>query len=252
MKRGEAQHEAYSIPTIAPLYPSIPYEYDTEGILIGYEITSEVADDVLPAPFEVPDAPQCMLWNVTHYRSSGLGSYNELIVSVTADYDGETVSYSPYMFLDEEVPICAGREIWGYPKKQAAIEIEGDRNMHTARHQRGGVTVLEAIMQQKRYVEPDDMPIGIPESKLAAWKRIPSAPQDEPPAVDRIVMGLLRDIDVRWVMEGPAEVDFGNSAPDPLSVFEPVDDPTGYYFDMSWVLDTAEEGVVHTFDEYRP
>jgi len=43
---------------------------------------------------------------------------------IPARFHGEDVSFVAQMYLDDEAPIAAGREIWGFPKKYAHPKLE--------------------------------------------------------------------------------------------------------------------------------
>ncbi|MEN3351649.1 MAG: acetoacetate decarboxylase [Bradyrhizobium sp.] len=49
--------------------------------------------------------------------SSGFGSYTESGLVIPARLHGEEVNFVCRMYLDDDPPIAAGREIWGFPKK---------------------------------------------------------------------------------------------------------------------------------------
>jgi len=40
---------------------------------------------------------------------------------VRATFDGQTYLYQPFIFTDNEIPLVAGREIWGFAKKLAVM-----------------------------------------------------------------------------------------------------------------------------------
>ncbi len=51
--------------------------------------------------------------------STGFGDYTESGQVIPVTYKGKKGSYVHSMYLDDEAPIAAGREIWGFPKKLA-------------------------------------------------------------------------------------------------------------------------------------
>ncbi len=56
--------------------------------------------------------------------SSGFGSYTESGVVIACRFNGEDVNFVSQMYLDDDPPIAAGREIWGFPKKYAHPKLE--------------------------------------------------------------------------------------------------------------------------------
>ena len=48
--------------------------------------------------------------------SSGFGSYTESGLVIPCRFDGEEINFVSQMYLDDDPPIVAGREIWGFRK----------------------------------------------------------------------------------------------------------------------------------------
>ena len=57
-------------------------------------------------------------------NSSGFGDYTEIGVVIPCSFEGKPASFVSQMYLDDEAPIAAGREIWGFPKKFANPKLE--------------------------------------------------------------------------------------------------------------------------------
>ena len=62
--------------------------------------------------------------------SAGFGDYEESGSGACAFYDGKPCRFSIQMYFDDEPPITAGREIWGFPKKwgRPALKLIGIRS----------------------------------------------------------------------------------------------------------------------------
>jgi len=41
---------------------------------------------------------------------------------IRVNLNGQTYLYQPFIFTDNEIPLVAGREIWGFAKKLATME----------------------------------------------------------------------------------------------------------------------------------
>ena len=107
-----------SMPAFSPSYPRGPYRFlRREYLIITYETDAEALRRALPEPLE--PHPE----NLVYYEwmkmpdSSGFGDYEESGSGAIATYNGEACNFSIQMYLDDEPPITAGREIWGFPKK---------------------------------------------------------------------------------------------------------------------------------------
>lgn len=245
---GDEQHEAYSTPQLQPLYPRSPYEYPSvEALLLTYEIDRSLARDIVPNPLALRESPTCVLGVYEYAHVNGLGTYAEFMVGIAAEHDGKPVTYTPYYILDSDAAIAAGREVWGIPKKHGKVILEPDRDVATGCVSRGGVDLASLSVETTE--STDQHPFGVSELRNVTWKRIPSASKGEPPAVNRLVASVTRDVEVEWAYRGPGSVELSRSAADPVDVFEPDGDVTGYLLECSWVLDRAEDAIVHRFQE---
>jgi acetoacetate decarboxylase len=181
--------DAYSMPQIAPLYPQGPYEYhDTSALVIHYPIDQVLAEEVVPDPLEIGDEPTCSQWFFEYPRVSGIGSYNEFVVGIAATQEGDSLTYLVDEGLDSEVPVSAGRGIHGTGKKFGQVDLETHGNVKTGRYRRTGVNVVEATVECRSFV--DRHPMTHDEARMAYWKRIPSAENGAPPAIDQITVSL--------------------------------------------------------------
>jgi acetoacetate decarboxylase len=114
-----------SMPAAGPSYPAGPYRFvDREYMVITYETDPEVMRAHLPEPLEMPDQPFVHYEWIKMPDSSGFGSYTESGLVIPCRYKGEDVNFVSQMYLDDDPPIAAGREIWGFPKKYAHPKLE--------------------------------------------------------------------------------------------------------------------------------
>jgi acetoacetate decarboxylase len=123
--RKEEVLQLPSMPAAGPSYPAGPYRFiDREFLVITYETDPELIREQLPEPLEAIEQP------LVHYEwikmpdSSGFGSYTESGMVIPARLRGEEVNFVAQMYLDDDPPIAAGREIWGFPKKYAHPTLE--------------------------------------------------------------------------------------------------------------------------------
>jgi acetoacetate decarboxylase len=247
---GDEQLEAYSTPQLSPLYPQGPYEYpDVRALLVTYELDRELARDLVPAPLGLRESPTCVLGVYEYGHVNGFGGYEEFLVGIAASHEGDPVTYTPYCILDGDAPLAAGREIWGLPKKTGEVSLDTDGAVATGRVARGGVDLATVTVET---TDPTDRhPFAGSTLRNVHWKRIPSAAADEQPAVNRLVTSLTHDIDVEWAHRGSGDVELSRSAADPVAVFEPAGEVSGYLLECSWVLERATDPVIHRFEERR-
>jgi len=124
MKR-EKVLELPSMPAAGPSYPRGPYRFvDREFMIIAYETDPDVIREQLPEPLEPLDQPLAFFEWIKMPDSSGFGSYTECGMVIPCKLLGEEVNFVAQMFLDDDPPIAAGREIWGFPKKYAHPRLD--------------------------------------------------------------------------------------------------------------------------------
>src|SRR6266850_4182702 len=116
--------ESFSLP-IGPgrAYGPPPYLYrGVEDAFVAYETSAEGVGELLPPGVTAADDPPvCIAW-ARWVPFSSFGPYHEAYVMIRASFRSETYLYQPFIFTDNEIPLVAGREIWGYAKKLAVME----------------------------------------------------------------------------------------------------------------------------------
>ena len=114
-----------SMPAASPSYPAGPYRFvDREYMVITYATDPEALRAQLPEPLELLDQPLIHYEWIRMPDSSGFGSYTESGLVIPCRFRGEDMNFVSQMYLDDDPPIAAGREIWGFPKKYAHPKLE--------------------------------------------------------------------------------------------------------------------------------
>jgi acetoacetate decarboxylase len=115
----------YSMPFGGALYGGPPWHLrDAQAIVARYAADNALVRRLLPAgvtPLENP--VQCLAWGVT-YAESALGPYNEILMYVRVAIGGRPFMYCALAYVDGDAPLAMGREVLGFPKKLAKIELE--------------------------------------------------------------------------------------------------------------------------------
>lgn len=113
--------DGFTMPFGASLYGPPPYEYrKAQQSWITYRAANpEAVRSMLPPGVEADeDVPVCHAM-VCWYPWTTFGPYHEAWICVRVLVDGVRYWYMPVIYTDNEAPLAAGREIWGYPKKLA-------------------------------------------------------------------------------------------------------------------------------------
>ena len=148
--RKEDMLKLPSMPAAGPSYPAGPYRFvDREYMIITYETDAQAIRAQLPDPLEPLED------SLVHYEwikmpdSSGFGSYTETGLVIPCRFKGEEVNFVSQMYLDDDPPIVAGREIWGFPKKYAHPKLELVKDTLTGTLEYGGQRVALGTMGYK-------------------------------------------------------------------------------------------------------
>ena len=143
-----------SMPVDAPYYQAPPFYYrDAQSFAVIYETDAEAVADMLPEGAEV-DVPALVVTTVVFYPHSTFGPCNEAILGVPCRFQGTPYLYVPHIVVDTVSPLAGGREIWGYPKKLAAISLEDDAELVRGTVERPrGLRILTATMRRERPAE---------------------------------------------------------------------------------------------------
>lgn len=192
---------AYSMP-VGPgfAYPPPPYRYrGVEDLFIAYESDAAGVERLLP-PGVLPadDPPVCIVWG-RWVPFSTFGPYHEAYVMIRALFEGQTYLYQPFIFTDGEMPLEAGREIWGYAKKLAVMRHNwsgmqpggrpagpahpyGEQLLFTVERP-AGQRIMTASLAPDALADPADLD-ALP---VMSCRVIPNAEPESPPSVAQLV-----------------------------------------------------------------
>jgi acetoacetate decarboxylase len=144
-----------SMPAASPSYPMGPYRFvNREYMIVTYETDKDLLRQAVPEPLEPnPDGHVLYEW-IRMPDSSGFGDYTESGVVIPCLYKGEPINFTAQMYLDDEPPISAGREIWGFPKKYAHPKLEVASDTLTGTLHYAGQMVAMGTMAYKHQESP--------------------------------------------------------------------------------------------------
>jgi len=213
-KAGDIRNLA-SMPLASPSYPRGPYRFiDREYMIVTYESDEGAIREALPEPLE-PDGSNTVLYEFIRMPdSAGFGDYTESGVVIPAIHDGQKVNFTAQMYLDDEPPIAGGREIWGFPKKNANPRLSIVHDTLTGILEYAGVTVAIATMGYKHQhllydvegrtqCSPDAVVAKMSKTQVNL-KIIPGV--DGSQAIAQLVCYNLVDIRVKGAWSGPARL----------------------------------------------
>jgi acetoacetate decarboxylase len=172
-------------------YAPPPYLYrGVEDIVIAYEADRANVESLLPPGVLCADeVPVCIAWG-RWIPFSSFGPYREAYIMVRVTLDGETYLYQPFIFTDNEIPLVAGREIWGYAKKLAVMERSsggsgqpfGEQMLFTTERPRG-----QRIMTMSIICDALADPGSLENLSPLSLRLIPNCEAGRPPSVCELV-----------------------------------------------------------------
>ena len=96
--------------------------------MIEYLTDPEALRAVVPEPLEIMD-PIVKFQFIRPPDTTGFGDFTECGQMIPVSLRGEKVTYIHSMYLDDEAPIAAGREFWGFPQKLAPPKLSHEGEM---------------------------------------------------------------------------------------------------------------------------
>ncbi len=110
-----------AMPTISPQYPPPPVEYKEASLVVGIS-SGDYSAQVIPDGFQpIPGGFWVVLF--ADYPQSTIGPYKEMVVLISVTFRDVVGLYCPLIYVTSDVALCQGREVWGFPKKLAQIEV---------------------------------------------------------------------------------------------------------------------------------
>jgi acetoacetate decarboxylase len=208
-------------------YPKGPYRFvDREYMVITYETDAEILRRAVPEPLE-PESNLVAYEFMKMPDSSGFGDYTESGLVIPCLFKGEKVNFTLQMYLDDEPPITAGREIWGFPKKYAHPKLEVVHDTLTGTLHYAGQLVALGTMGYKHENLVDDphyqsmahadaiaARVG---KKQMVLKLIPHV--DGSVAIAQLTTFAMQDIKVKGGWAGPARLHLVPHAGAPVADF---------------------------------
>lgn len=207
----------HTMPADAPAYQAPPYYYkNVQAIGVSFETDPEAAAAALPAPLSLRE-PATAALSFFDYPWSTFGPYKEAILSLSVEHNGKPMVYIQQIVVDTEPPMLAGREIWGYPKKLAAIEYGLERDMIFGTMERPkGIRLASAVIRPERPAPSETKPITC----AASLRILPSAEGDVRKALCAEVVETNVEVTLRAAWEGTGSVAFAeHSVLDPWDRF---------------------------------
>lgn len=126
---------------------------DIDLIVMSYLTPEAAAAALLPSEFSLPRTPMEGLAGAAltfaKYRGGTLEPYNEVILQVPCLYKGQPYFYVPAIYVTTDQAMASGRELAGFPKKLATIELDSSGAQFTGSLERHGVRFVSISFKQQ-------------------------------------------------------------------------------------------------------
>jgi acetoacetate decarboxylase len=211
----------YSMPYGGPVYGDPPRSYhDSRIVNLIFRTTPEALQKLVPKPM-IPNTDNLVTvyfgqFNTPDYKSGEFlfkgDTYLEVGFLAPVKLQEKFGGYSLFLYLNKPGPAISGREIWGFPKKDAEIVMTDKDGRVTFTVTRQGTTIMKAAFQRGTKVEP--LPKR-PARLRYNLKYIPSVKRGAPPDVMQIT-SYLQDNRLKELYNGKATLELGSTPVDPL------------------------------------
>jgi len=165
----------YSSPIQAPLVNGSclpPFEcMDNKNLCAYFTVDPEVIKKYLvPTPFEYYSNVIYAYVSDWNNATCGDGTYHGFYdsgIGIPVIYRGRKGIHILYEFEDRDYAICSGRELWGYPKKYADIQLEEKDNIIKASVHKNGKDIIRLELDtSKTLVTPMARPVLFPHFQI--------------------------------------------------------------------------------------
>ena len=145
---------------------------------------------------------------------NGFGDYTETGQVIPVSFEGRKGGYCHCMFLDDEAPIAAGREIWGFPKELASPRLRTETDTVVGTLDYGPVRVVTATMGYKHRAAEwrTSASLAAPNFLLKIMPHV-----DGSVRICELVEYHLEDVQLKGAWTGPAAIALTSHALAPVA-----------------------------------
>lgn len=209
----------YTNPIVSPLYGRPPLVWkDMRVQLVVYETDIENVRRVIPAPLEAR-TNKIITWVSEFELGTTQGAFKEMAIYVQVKFGDIEGDYEPFLYVNTTLPLTAGREIWGYQKKLAEIELFHDQEAVRGQVNRLGHQILKTLVVPEYVAQMDEIPWS--SGGVFSLKYIPGAEEGEEPIRQLVLTPGEFTAQQGKFFGGRASVVYERSEIDPTYLLEP-------------------------------
>jgi len=216
---GQTTPRGYSMPSLFPLYVAPPFPFhDNRMIIITFTAAPEVLRELVPEPLLPNPANLAFIYiGSLNFDNPPFGRFNylEAGIGVPAVFPKTKTlgNYAVCLYLNKALPVVPGREIWGWPKKDAEITFTEKGGEINGLVERFGTVLVKVRGRLQKKLEPG---ASQPQMPWFLQKIIPSARKDAPPDVWQLVSSVNVNNVTKELWNCTAELEFASGPQDPL------------------------------------
>jgi acetoacetate decarboxylase len=208
--------EIGSTPHLAPLVPVLPIRLRrTEVLTIVYRTDPAAADSMVPSPLRLTsDLALAHVYKM--HDAEWFGVYCESAFQLPVELpDGRPAVYSPFLVLESDGAVAAGRETYGQPKKMGTVSLVPDGDLLVGRVARNGIEVATATITWKQTAaDGGELERLVPGAGVNVNLRVR---QEEADRVSRdLVTRRFEDVVVHEAWTGPGTLELRPNAQVPV------------------------------------
>lgn len=207
--------DVLSTPYGAPLVPVLPIRLRrTEILTVVYRTDRAAADALIPAPLELT-GDLCVVHVYRMHDAEWFGVYCESAFQLPVRLpDGRPAVYSPFLVLESDGAVAAGRELYGQPKKDGQVSLGPDGDLLVGRVARNGIDLATATLPWKQTRAVRGLDELVPGAGLNVNLRI--LPEDRGAVRRELVVRSFEDVVVHEAWEGSATLELRPNAQVPV------------------------------------
>ncbi len=218
------------LPDYAPLYPQLPYHYKNyEKISVYCKGHREAIERFLPQGFEYA-SDVFEIFVLKNDVIEGLDPYAEGGIVIPCKYKDIVGGYMAYEYVDTDDALCAGREIWGYPKKLAEVDFRKEAGSIHGKVTRKGKAIIDVTLSfADVQVTPPNL---FPRLQVKRMPRADKYGMD----MDQVILNEFLNPVTHTRQAGTATVNWEYSSFDPIADLGPVEILGGVYIIGDYTL----------------
>lgn len=228
------KYEYSILPEYSPLYPTLPYYYeDYEKLSVFCRSDIEMLTKFIPKEFEVA-SDVFEVFVLKNNIIDGLDVYDEGGVVIPVKYKDIEGACVVFEYVTTDDSLCAGREIWGYPKKLAEVTFAENETEFSGTITRKGKKIIDIRILK----EDASFPIPSMSPRLQV-KRLPH-PENSGTDINKIIKNELENNNIKKKFYGNATLQMEESEYDPLSKLNVKEIIGGLYVQGEFTLTFGE------------